>query len=123
MRWGMYQLLTYSGQHNVHVQFFLDGIAYTHGNNRIANETIALVDGLKALFEPESIQIALQFLAQARPMTIYEEDEVYEVLCEKAAEQFSQGETAYYRTLVNSYIYSSKHCSHRKMHEIGRAHV
>lgn len=116
VRWGMYQLLTHSGQHNVHVQFFLDGIAYTHGNNRIANETIALVDGLKALFEPESIQIALQFLAQARPMTIYEEDEVYEVLCEKAAEQFSQGETAYYRTLVNSYIYSSKHCSHRKMH-------
>lgn len=46
VRWGMYQLLTHSGQHNVHVQFFLDGIAYTHGNNRIANETIALVDGL-----------------------------------------------------------------------------
>lgn len=118
VRWAMYQLLTCSGQHNAHVQFFLDGIAFTHGNNRISNETIALVDGLKALTEPESIQTALQYLSQKRPMCIYEEDEVFEALCVKAEEQFSQGQTEYYQVLINCYISLARHCSQREMRAI-----
>ncbi|MEY8388169.1 hypothetical protein AALC17_12880 [Oscillospiraceae bacterium 38-13] len=118
VRWGMYQLLTRSGQHNAHVQFFLDGIPFTHGNNRISNETIALVDGLKALTEPESIQQVLQYLSQMRPKSIYEEGEIFEDLCVKAAEQFSEGQTEYYQVLINCYISLAKHCSQREMRTI-----
>lgn len=118
VRWGMYRLLLCSDQHDTHVQFFLDGIAYTHGNNRIANETIALADGLKALTEPESIQTALHYLAQTRPISLYGEDEIYETLCNKAAEQFLQGQTDYYQTLINSYVASAKRCWQRKMRVI-----
>lgn len=118
VRWGMYQLLTRSGRHNAHVQFFLDGIAFTHGNHRISNETITLVDGLKALTEPGSIQTALQYLSRERPMCIYEEDEVFEALCAKAAEQFSEGQTEYYQVLINCYISLARHCSQREMRAI-----
>lgn len=118
VRWGMYQLLTRSGQHNAHVQFFLDGIAFTHGNHRISNETTALVDGLKALTEPESIQTALRYLSREESMCIDEEDEVFEVLCAKAAEQFSEGQTEYYQVLIDCYISLAKHCSQREMRAI-----
>lgn len=118
VRWGMYQLLTRSGQHNAHVQFFLDGIAFTHGNHRISNETTALVDGLKALTEPESIQTALRYLSQMGPMSIYEEGEIFEALCVKATEQFSEGQTEYYQVLIDCYISLAKHCSQREMRAI-----
>lgn len=118
VRWGMYQLLTRSGRHNAHVQFFLDGIPFTHGNHRISNETIALADGLKTLTEPESIQKALQYLSQMRPMSIYEEGEIFEALCVRAAEQFSEGQTEYYQAFVNCYISLAKHYSQREMRAI-----
>lgn len=115
VRWAMYQLLTRSGQHNAHVQFFLDGIPFTHGDNRISNETTTLEDGLKALTEPESIQTALRYLSREESMCIDEEDEVFEVLCAKAAEQFSEGRTEYYQVLINCYISLARHYSQREM--------
>lgn len=118
VRWVLYRLLVRSGQHNAHVRFFLDGIAYIRGNNRISTETTALMDGLQALTEPESIRTALFELAQPGRMTFFEEDDVYETLCDRAAEQFLQGQAEYHQTLIESYIAAAKHAAHRKTRAI-----
>lgn len=114
IRWGMYRLLLRSGQHNVHFQFFLDGIAYTGRNNRMANETIALVDGLKAMSEPQSVQQTIVFFAQMRNPWLYHADDVYRTLCNSAAELYLNGHSEFYQILLECFFFAARQSSHPK---------
>lgn len=114
IRWGMYRLLLRSGQHDAQFQFFLDGIDYIDRNNRMTNETIALVDGLKAMSESQSVQQTIKCIAQKRALWLYSADEVYEALCDSAVKLYFGGQNEFYQILLECYFSSAKQASRRR---------
>lgn len=114
IRWGMYNLLLRSNQHNAQIQFFIDGIAYIGGENRILNETTALVAGLKAMSEPQSVQQAIVYIAQNVTSWLYNADDVYATLCDRAAQLYLEGQREFYQILLDCYYFSARYALHRR---------
>lgn len=114
IRWGMYHLLLQSKQHNAQIQFFINGIAYIGGENRILNETTALVAGLKAMSEPQSVHEAIVYIAQNVTSWLYNADDIYATLCESAAKLYLGGQSEFYQMLLDCYLFSAKHALRRR---------
>lgn len=96
VRLGMYEYLVLTDSHNEYVSFFLDGISYISrengwDNDRVSNESFALVDGLKAMSTVESISAVMEWFSSENSIDFHDSEEVFTMLSQKASQLYNEG--------------------------------
>lgn len=109
IRLGMYEYLISTGEHDSHVSFFLEGIPYIlyrlgSKDDRIGNELFELVRALKQMSTPESVGRVLSWFASADSTDFFEADDVFTILCQKAAELYLTGADELYDIVFCCYL-------------------
>lgn len=97
VRFGLYEYLLGSENHNAFYQIFLDGIPYIQNQLntkqiRIGNEAFTLINGLKSMSTAESISGVLRYLACNTDYTFYDRNEVIANLLQRAVQLYQSGE-------------------------------
>lgn len=98
VRYGMYEYLKKTGEHNEYAWYFIDGIKYIKhciGDKdvRIMNEAHALADGLKMMSTHESISKVFEWYIGAKNEDFYESEKVLVAVCKNAVDVYKSGET------------------------------
>lgn len=111
IRYGMYDYLLSSKQHNQYVDFFLNGIkCVNNSENRLGNELFSLEKGLKAMDTVSSVTAALNWFSDNINVNFFGDTDIFEVLCETAAKLYSQAKEKIYNIILKCYISASTAC-------------
>ena len=125
IRLGMYEYLVASNHHNIHADFFLQGISFVERDSvwssekasRIGNESSCLVDGLKSMSTEDSISAVLKYFADNESDHIYAEDKVLGELVKRASKLYQAGGHGLYDVVLDCCIKGLKKYDHQDVQD------
>lgn len=108
IRLGMYEYLIQSNHQDEFVDYFLTGIqyiCYKQSNEKTMNssEAFTLINGLKNLTTSRAVKKVLIWLVEAEhKFPFYDEDEIFNEICQKGERQYLRGDTSMYETALSA---------------------
>ncbi len=124
IRTGMYEYLVYTNEQNNYVHFFLDGIRFItyslkSNGQRIGNESMELLHGLKAMSSIESISSVLEWFCNTEYPDFYDDDKVFCILASKCSKLY-QGDNRklLFNVMYNCWIWATKHYRHKEAYAV-----
>ena len=125
VRLGMYEYLVATNSHNTYVGYFLEGIKFIEQDRRlnskkagrIGNESLNLVEGLKAMSTEDSVSAVLIWFAEKESEHLYSEDEIFSELTKRATELYHKGGHNLYNAVLDCCVKALKKYNHENVRE------
>lgn len=108
IRLGMYEYLIQSNNQDEFVDYFLTGIqyiCYKQSNDKTMNssEAFTLINGLKNLTTSSAVKKVMIWLVEGeRKFPFYDEDEIFNDICQKGEILYLSGDTSMYETALSA---------------------
>ena len=120
IRAGIYEYLAYTKEQDTYVDYFLGGIQFikyrfNSHDNRIGNESWALIEGLSAMSTAKSISKVLIRLCDEGNSNFYKSDKVFVKLVSKCSELYKEGHCDLFDILYECWIKVAMHSRYNEL--------